>query len=368
MTDVAATVRRVVEAGDWNERVEAIRRIPEQHGQREHSQAYAAVAGALYRPHLSPQFAFVQWRDEYAAETFAHAYRLAVEQTDSFRRVDSESLQEVLRRSPEVLLVLRTIVGYTANELAAAVDEVAAETGRRGITGSRVKSIEQGSRPSEEQARICAETISRLVDGDLWGDAPDGFRSKIEKPDTIDGWASVRRLAADGVPYDSFLHQRHYGGAFRTLLDATGVRRGDLIEAAVGELLIGAGVPFLQTGSAHQREIASRFNLTVRPAPDFVIYEPPAYIRGIIECKQANDGGTARDKAARYGRLRAEAIRLGGIALFAVVDGLGWERLNDALGPVVRDCDGRVFTLKSLPEMLEVHPLPTLRGKVAQPE
>ena len=74
-----------------------------------------------------------------------------------------------------------------------------------------------------------------------------------------------------------------------------------------------------------------------------------------------NDGDTARDKASRYASLRREAVRLGGVALFAVLDGLGWERINDALGPVIRDTDGRVFTLSTLPEMLTIRPLSQLK-------
>ena len=46
--------------------------------------------------------------------------------------------------------------------------------------------------------------------------------------------------------------------------------------------------------------------------------------------------------------------------VFALLDGLGWERVNDALGPVVRDCDGRVFTLGNLSDLLEVQPFPSL--------
>lgn len=79
-----------------------------------------------------------------------------------------------------------------------------------------------------------------------------------------------------------------------------------------------------------------------------------------LECKIANDGGTARDKAARYATLRAEANRLGGTPLFAVLAGLGWRRTADALGPVVRDTDGRVFTLPTLQDMLRVQPFPEL--------
>jgi len=49
-------------------------------------------------------------------------------------------------------------------------------------------------------------------------------------------------------------------------------------------------------------------------------------------------------------------------APFALLDGLGWERINDALAPVVEHCDGRVFTLETLPEMLETQPFPGLMG------
>lgn len=42
--------------------------------------------------------------------------------------------------------------------------------------------------------------------------------------------------------------------------------------------------------------------------------------------------------------------------------GLGWRRTQDALGPVVRDTDGRVFTVQTLPEMMTVEPFPGLRG------
>jgi hypothetical protein len=81
----------------------------------------------------------------------------------------------------------------------------------------------------------------------------------------------------------------------------------------------------------------------------------------MLECKYTNDGGTARDKAARFATLRTEGQRLGGVPVFAVLGGMGWRRTRDALGPVVRDTDGRVFTLGNLPEMLDTEPLPTLR-------
>ena len=80
----------------------------------------------------------------------------------------------------------------------------------------------------------------------------------------------------------------------------------------------------------------------------------------MLECKGTNNGGTARDKALRFERLRAEAIRLNGTPLFAVLSGIGWARVNDALAPVLRDTEGRVFTISTLETMLNVAPFPSL--------
>lgn len=173
----------------------------------------------------------------------------------------------------------------------------------------------------------------------------------------------MQRYATEGVPLEVFLHQRHYGGAFRQLLDATSTDRGDILEDAVEELFGESGVKFIRTGSHNQEEITRRFGVTVRPAPDFVVFNGSDTLRALIECKVANDGGTARDKAARYAALRAEAGRLGGTPVFAVLAGLGWRRTADALGPVVRDTDGRVFTLPTLADMLRVQPFPALIGR-----
>jgi hypothetical protein len=104
----------------------------------------------------------------------------------------------------------------------------------------------------------------------------------------------------------------------------------------------------------------ARFNITIRPAPDFVIHDQHDTLRAMLECKGANDGGTARDKADRFDTLRGEGVRLGGIPVFAVLGGLGWTRTSDALGPVVSATDGRVFMLPNLQEMLTAQPFPSL--------
>ncbi|MCH7479520.1 MAG: hypothetical protein IIA14_15655, partial [SAR324 cluster bacterium] len=186
---------------------------------------------------------------------------------------------------------------------------------------------------------------------------------KISKPDTAKGWQTVREFADKGVPLEMFLHQRHYGGAFRTLLDATSTKRGDLLEDAVEAVFQAEPISFVRVGRRNQAEIARKFGLTIRPAPDFVVFDESDQLRAIIECKSTNDGGTARDKASRFATLQTEATRLGGIPLFAVLEGLGWTRTRDAPGPVIRSTDGRTFTPSNLPEMLSVQPFPALIRK-----
>jgi hypothetical protein len=116
----------------------------------------------------------------------------------------------------------------------------------------------------------------------------------------------------------------------------------------------------MRTGSGNQSQIQAQFEIAVRPAPDFVIHDKHKRLIALLECKAANDGGTARDKASRFEGLRAEATRLGGIPVFAVLAGLGWRRAKDALGPVVRDTEGRVFTRSNLSKLVSVQPLSTL--------
>ncbi len=361
MTDIEVTVAEVAAAPDWNDRVNLIRRIPEAFGKASHRDVYARIAERVYVPSLAPDFAYVHWRDEYELTAIEEAYRLAHELTRGFTATDVESLTAAISSQSTTLRVFRLLLGLTPQEFAMATQIVAERHGLRALTSGRIKSLESGSACSRETARSCALVIDEGVRGELFGAPPSGaVQPKINKPDTLRGWTTVQHYAAEGVPLAVFLHQRHYGGAFRQLLDATSTRRGDILEDAVEELFRGHGVPFIRTGSHNQEEIADRFGLTVRPSPDFVIFNGSNTLRALLECKVANDGGTARDKAARYAALRTEANRLGGAPLFAVLAGLGWRRTADALGPVVRDTDGRVFTLPTLTEMLNVQPFPAL--------
>jgi len=357
------TIERITNATGWNQRIAQIRLIPQHHGTSEHQYIFAGIARLLYLPHLAPDFAYIHEAPFYGYEYFADVYREAHSATNAFDDVSEDNLIRIIRANPKTLLIFRTILGLTKEEFAHSTTLAGEPIGLHPLSPGKIDSMERvGSKTTLDQARVAAVTLRAVMDGFLFGQPPPGLVSKQSKPDTERGWESVRGFASSGVPMPVYLHQRHFGGAFRQVLDATSTRRGDLIEEAVAALFQEYRIPFLRTGSNNQAEIAARFEVRVTPAPDFVVFDGSGALRAMLECKGTNNGGTARDKALRFERLRDESIRLGGVPLIAVLGGMGWTRLNDALGPVIRDTDGRVFTLATLRSLMEVSPFPSLRN------
>lgn len=365
MPDPSEFAEAVASAPTWDAKVAIMRRVPESFGTGQQADVYAAIANRAYEPAIEPDFAYVHWREEYELAPLEAAYEQARISTAGFTAVAQDILADVILQYPATLRVFRLLLGLITAEFAESCSMVAERLGLEPVGKSAIKAMEAGRASIERKAVTCAAVIHLGMTGGLFPPAPPEttLRRKTDKPDTASGWATVRAFATTGVPLPVFLHQRAYGGAFRQLLDATSSSRGDVLETAVEELLLDARIPFYRTGSSNQELIATRFGLTVRPAPDFVIYDSRnRVLKAILECKVANDGGTARDKAARFRSLRAEAQRLGGVPLIAVLGGIGWRRTADALGPVVRDTDGRTFTVGTLRSLLELDPLPSLRG------
>jgi hypothetical protein len=363
VSDIQDTITKIAEANSWDRRIAQIRLIPHKHGTNEHPGIYAEIARLIYVPHLAADFAYIHEDHFYGRDYFELVYAAADAATAGFTKVTEAELTSVLVNNPRTLLVFRTIMGLTKGEFAQATIMAGEQIGLSSLSSNKVDSMERnGTATTNEQAKVAAKTLSQIIDGSLFGVPVGNLISKQAKPDTENGWPSVRLFASGGVPFSLFLHQRHYGGAFRQLLDATSTRRGNLIEDAVEVLFKENGILYIRTGSHNQGDIAARFEVRVVPAPDFVVFDESGTLRAMLECKGTNDGGTARDKALRFATLRAESNRLGGIPLIAVLGGIGCARVNDALGPVVRDTDGRVFTLSTLSAMLGVAPFPSLIG------
>lgn len=364
---VDATVAGIVTANGWAARIQQLRLVPQRHGIGDHVAVYAEVARRLYLPALSPDFAYVHPSAPYDLPRFQAAYNAAKKHTANFAAIDAVGIENAIQRAPASLLVFRTILGLGRDELAHATQLFAHARDLKPVSKSTITSMEDSAVGKAAppawmaSAKVLAGTVAAIMTRTLFAAAPAGTRLKQDKPDTADSWDSVRHFAEKGVPYATFLHQRHYGGAFRQLLDATSTKRGDLLEDAVEALFESGKLHFFRTGAHNQAVVAERFEVRVTPAPDFVVFDPATdALLAMLECKGANDGGTARDKALRFARLKDESVRLGGVPLFAVLGGIGWARVNDALAPVVRDTDGRVFTLSTLDQMLDVPPFPKL--------
>lgn len=367
MTAISDAVAAVVAADTWDKRVNEVRLVPQKLGITDQPAAYAALARQLYVPHLAPDFAFIHEAPFYGEGHFGLIYAAAEKATKGFTTVDVARLAELLEDQPQTLLVFRTMTGLLKNEFAATTTMVAETLGDGfpPIAATTIDGAEKrGSRLSPQQALVLAHTVDQLIRQELFTDAPPGLHSKQDKYDTRNGWETVSQLARDGVPYGAFLHQRHYGGSFGQVTNATSGQRGDLLEDEVEATFRTNGVPYLRTGSHNQGDIAARFGVTVTPAPDFVVFDSSDTLRAMLECKTTNDGGTARDKATRFRLLQNEGARLGGVPVIAVLGGTGWARVNDTLGPVLQYTDGRVFTLETLDEMLTVTPFPQLTGLI----
>jgi len=366
--DLDELTDRVVQ-GPWPDRVAAIRSVPAEFAGKEHAQVYAEVGRAFYAEKLAPHFHLIAWPEKFLDRPgFFAAYHTAAQATADFTSVTPATIEDAIRADPRALRIFRLITGYTPNELAFAAGELAGVK----VGAAAIERLEGGGRPAGEVANAIgplSELLAAIVGGQGGFQlAPElvrrGFRGKTDKPDTEAGWQSVEQFHREGTPYAELLYQRFYGGTFRQLQDAAGTRKGDLLEDATEELFAAHGVPYLRTIPGTQATAGQAFGITVHPAPDFILHDGSS-ARGLLECKSASDGGTARDKAGRFRGLRTEASRLGGIPVLAVLEGLGWRRLNDALGPVIRECDGRVFSLGNLDELLEVDPVRDLVGTSA---
>jgi hypothetical protein len=367
--EIERIVAAIAKAKSWEDRIAHIRRIPEEFGVAQQTKVYSEIARSVYAPQFltaiseskpEPDFASVYWAPAYEIEVVEKAYAEAHRLTAGFSKTDVESLARTLIEAPSSLLAFRLILGLTTSEFSQAARLVSVNDKHLTMSKVRIDALESGRPAAKDIAVHCATTIDQIMRRRIFGSPAVGTRSKLDKPDTIKGWKSVREFAAGGVPFAVFLHQRLYGGAFNQLLNATGRLKGNSLELAVAQTFDRTGIQYLRTGSEYQKDIKKRFGLTVRPAPDFVVFDRRNALRAILECKVTSDGGTARDKASRFRSLRNEAAKLGGVPVIAILAGVGWRRASDALGPVIRDTDGRVFTPATLAQIITIQPFSTL--------
>ena len=107
-------------AGNWDARVAMIRRIPEAFGTAEHADVYAAIARHVYVPKLTPEFAYVDWRDEYELSALAARVRIGTREDPRISRRNSRAACAIDRRGAETLRIFRLLLGLTGAEFSEA--------------------------------------------------------------------------------------------------------------------------------------------------------------------------------------------------------------------------------------------------------
>lgn len=318
----------------------------------------ANLLGQGFVAATQPSFHYIPKGDAMATEAaFEDAYRQLAAYTNDFSNISTSTLTAALTQSPEILAPLRMILGFTYNELAWAMK--LAHPGSR-TSGGTLKSFERSPSPDKTPAKR-TEMISTIVDAviavmdrsilQVPESARAFFHSKLDKRDTLQGWNTVA-ASTGGVPYSALLYQRYVGGVWRQVQDAYSEVKGDnLLEQPIADLFDDHRVPYYRSGSGASgaAQTADAFGLS--PGPDFVLPEESPTV--IIESKVAEDGGTARDKAARI-KNAADAAKDRGLLPCAVVDGKGWSERPNALVDVVIATDGRTYSLSTLPHLLDI--------------
>jgi len=289
-------------------------------------------------------------------EDFQQAYEALKRHTAGFAAFEPKSVMDALEEDALAFVVLRTMLGFTPPELA----HVAAKASGFAISQNFARALDRRARTERQAFRSLRpqtrERVNALVTAACQllregaGEVPKDMIHRLDKADTRSGVASLRHLAAEGVPYAMLLYERFLGRPFAAHRDSVSELVANVMENAVEEQLRKAGISFRKTKRAERIEGFDQ-------APDFIIpdeWNP----RVVIEAKIAEDDGTARDKVTRIQHLAeiSNQRRLQGRQAFQVIaciDGRGFGVRRADMRKLLIATKGKVFTLKTLDHLVD---------------
>ncbi len=288
--------------------------------------------------------------------TFESSYEALKRATSSFRNLCSEELMEVAMQTPMVLIVLRTILGFTPSEWAYVATQETGVAVSQGFARNLDRTIRlsplaplKNTVVTRKRVSSMIETACRLLASPPPTAGPANIH-RLDKADTRAGIASIATMADLGAPYAVLLYERFLGRPFASHRDSVSELIGDSLESAVEEVLAAARISFRKTKRA---ESIPGFD----QAPDFII---PSELNPqvVIEAKLTEDDGTARDKVTRIQHLAELSLRdqPGGIPRYQVVaciDGRGFGVRREDMKKLLLATRGKVFTLKTLDRLVE---------------
>jgi hypothetical protein len=290
---------------------------------------------------------------------FQEAYECLKRETRGFQEFTPEVLWSAIVADGLVFAVIRTILGLTPPEWA---ELATSETGER-VTQGQARSLDRAARVRRSYFRDLRGSRSRTTIArsramlvaacsHLLAPVPAGAADtvhRLDKVDTAQGLASVRRAAALHVPYAVLLYERFLGRPYAGHRDAVSELVGEAMEQAIEHRLQSADVSFRKTKRA---ERVPGFD----QAPDFMVPDEIAP-RVVIEAKLTNDDGTARDKFTRIihlVELNRTRVAQGhpDYQVVACIDGRGFGVRREDMRRLLRSVEGKVFTLRTLDHLV----------------
>jgi hypothetical protein len=280
--------------------------------------------------------------------TFERGYQALKRATGDFVDVTAATVETAVTETPIAFIVFRTILGFTPPEWAymttettdVPVDQGAARSIDRNMRMQPLTPRPLGSTLTDQRIHAMIETGVKILLGGANTEVGTVLH-RLDKADTKEGIKSLQPVADLGVPYPVLLYERFLGRPFASHRDSVSELVGEVVEAAIKDVLTDGKVSFRETKRA---ERITGFD----QAPDFIIpdeFNPVA----LIEAKLTEDDGTARDKVARVQRLRTLRDEAGhSYDVIACIAGRGFKVRREDMRRLLQATDGKVFTLTTM--------------------
>lgn len=285
--------------------------------------------------------------------TFERGYQVLKRTTEAFTNVTDTTVLAAVKAAPIAFVVFRSILGLTPPEWAYLTTEMTGVTVDQGAARSIDRRMR--NKPLESRLKVATVTDERIKAMIVAGvktlheganTAVSTILHRLDKADTKEGIESLQSVADLGVPYPMLLYERFLGRPFASHRDSVSGLVGEVVEAAIKEVLSTAKVSFRETKRA---ERINGFD----QSPDFIIpdeFNPVA----VIEAKLSEDDGTARDKVARVYRLRTLRDQAGkDYDVIACIAGRGFKVRREDMRRLLQATEGKVFTLSTMHLLVE---------------
>ena len=290
---------------------------------------------------------------------FQQAYELLKGQTRGFTEFTIDRIWCALATDALVLVVIRTILGFSPPEWATVAESQTGTVISQGYARNLDRRVRlerglfSGSGSSQTTAGQRARNLLEVAVLLLTEGAhpqPPGLIHRLSKADTAEGLSSLQNAANLHIPYAMLLYERYLGRPYASHRDSVSELVGDLMENAIAVQLENRAITYRQTRRA---ERITGFD----QAPDFLV--PTEYAPAVvIEAKLTNDDGTARDKVTRLihlAEIRDERERAGdpSFEVVACIDGRGFGVRRQDMRRLIMATRGKVFTLATLGRLVQ---------------